>query len=540
MNQPRSSDQRNQRQDQTEYSPPAGPALFKAAMRGAITTAKAVMDAEIQVSQARDERERRIAETNRQNKIVESQEAQRLLQEAQQSLSEKKFEHEVSQDKAAEGLREENVQRAHEIIDEGVESGIITKEMEPHYRLGLYHAQLGGLGISHEYMMEQIEKRGDEARTTDKAKIQADAEQEKTDLQKIKQTIIGSKAIPENLKPLFELRDVHGINTTALISDALKDDDDKKAAPDLTSLPDDQRQMLLNVTNRMTPEMLKNAQNAFIKSNVPGRKTQLINLAVSKLGTEAMTATLGKWVLTQRINELADKLAEMKDAGVDINRISGSWNQLVEKLTGTTTDPLISEFKTELLVTIMNFRRAMSGAAFTESESAEYQKIFPGIASSWELNLARLSGLDNVVKSELKTTYSLLLGRGSSFVHDGVEGINLSQPFKTPATFAKNRKPTTADLSVPTVVEMPAGRETPREAPDEIENNPQWINEAVTIANENNLTEAQVRELLPQHLRDKQGITDDAVIQKIIEAVIARLEIEESTDAGEEEADDDE
>ena len=534
MNQPRMPDQRNQRQDQTDYTPPAGPALFKAAMRGAIATAKAVMDAEIMVGQARDQRERQIAETNRQNKIVENQDAQRLLQEAQQSLSEKKFEHEVGQDAEQRRLTEEDIAEAESIIETE-----IPEDLRPHYRLALKNAQLGGLGIQHENVMAQIEARGEEQRTTDQAKIQAEAEEKRVELERIKKTILGSKAIPDNLKPLFVLRDVDGIPTGALISDTLKGEEAAKEEADLTSLPDDQRQLLLTATNQMTPEMLKNAQNAFIASNVPGRKTQLLNLAVSKLGTEAKTAVLGKWVLTQRTQELAEKLAEMKDAGVDIGRISGTWNQVVEKLTGVTTDPIISEFKTELLVTIMNFRRAMSGAAFTESESAEYQKIFPGIASSWELNLSRLSGLDNVIKSELKTTYFTLLGKDATFVHDGVPGINLSRPFQKPATFAKNRKPTTADLGVPPVVVMPEGKESPREAPDEIETNPQWVDDAVKIANDNNLTEADVRRFLPSHIRDKQGITDEAVIQKIIDAVIARLK-EKPDASGEEESGDDE
>ena len=74
---------RLQRQDQVDYTPPAGPALFKAAMRGAITAAKAVFDAEIMVNQARDARERQVAETNYQNKLAEHRESELLLRQAQ-------------------------------------------------------------------------------------------------------------------------------------------------------------------------------------------------------------------------------------------------------------------------------------------------------------------------------------------------------------------------------------------------------------------------------------------------------------------------
>ena len=546
MNQPRLPDTRNQRQDQVDYTPPAGPALFKAAIRGAIATTKAVYDAQILIHQASTQRERQIAQTNYRNRVMENQEAHALLQQAQQSLAEKKFDHGVEQDKAEALWKQEQIDNALAIIDQGVANEHIPKEIETHYRLGVYNAALGGLGISHENIMKQIGERAEQQRKTNEARLQAEDDAEQTELDAIKRRIVGSKDIPDNLKPLFVLK-AEGVDTSPLISDVLKDDKDQPL--DLSAIPDNQlpvpqRQMLINATNQMTPQAQASAQHAFIGSDEANRKVQLINLAGSKFGAEQRSALLGKWVLSQRTKEIADNLAEMKAAGVDLGRISGTWNQVVEKLTGTTTDPLISEFKTELLVTIMNFRRAMSGAAFTESESREYQRIFPGIASSWELNLARLEGLDNVVKSELKTTYLSTLGPNATFVYDAVPGIDLNTPFQIPDIFSEtDAPPTTADLTPPSVIE--AGQPTPvdKKEPEEV-SIAQFVavHAATAIANE--MTEADVRLMLPDSLRTKQGITDENLINEIVNAVIAQLNqnTEENPDdaSGEEEPTDDE
>lgn len=169
------TEQRNQRQDQVNYEPPAGPALFKAALRGAILTAQGVIDAEILVRQARDDRERQIAETNHQNRLAEDREAQTLLAYAQQALAERAQTHTETQDAEQARLTEQQIAEARRIIDEEV-----PDELQPYYELGLINAQLGGLGISHENVMEQIGERGEQDRKTqeeerDAAKLKQEA-----------------------------------------------------------------------------------------------------------------------------------------------------------------------------------------------------------------------------------------------------------------------------------------------------------------------------------------------------------------------------
>lgn len=167
------TEQRSQRQDQVNYTPPAGPALFKAALRGAMLAAKGVYDAEILVHQARDQQERRNAEINLSNKQQENRDAMLAVQQAQAALAGAEFQRDVQKDAEQKELTEENIARAREIIENEV-----PDELQPYYELGLINAQLGGLGIQHENVMEQIGARGKEDRKTKEEERNIEIEQQ--------------------------------------------------------------------------------------------------------------------------------------------------------------------------------------------------------------------------------------------------------------------------------------------------------------------------------------------------------------------------
>lgn len=93
----------------------------------------------------------------------------------------------------------------------------------------------------------------------------------------------------------------------------------------------------------------------------------------------------------------------------DTNIFAGTAEQVANKI-WKTTDPELKKLATQINVAIQKYRQAISWAAFSEQEAAEYASIFPSTKNSKELNTALIDWTLQTMLQNLNSSYAQILG----------------------------------------------------------------------------------------------------------------------------------
>ena len=91
------------------------------------------------------------------------------------------------------------------------------------------------------------------------------------------------------------------------------------------------------------------------------------------------------------------------------NIFAGTSEQVANKI-WKTTDPELKKLATQINVAIQKYRQAISWAAFSEQEAAEYASIFPSTKNSKELNTALIDWTLQTMLQNLNSSYAQILG----------------------------------------------------------------------------------------------------------------------------------
>lgn len=113
------------------------------------------------------------------------------------------------------------------------------------------------------------------------------------------------------------------------------------------------------------------------------------------------------------LDTLNQKLAEFVEKGGDTGIFTGLKEKALQK-GGFTSDPELAEIANSIGLAIVDYRRAISGAAFTESEGKAYDEIFPSVGKTSELNQAKINSIQEKLKTDLANYYRSRLG-GSTY-----------------------------------------------------------------------------------------------------------------------------
>lgn len=135
----------------------------------------------------------------------------------------------------------------------------------------------------------------------------------------------------------------------------------------------------------------------------------LSNTTLEAVGANASSQVVGR---EQAINALVDlkrDINQYKKMGGSMGKLVGTQESLARKL-GTTTDPKLASIATKIRLSIQAYRSAISGAAFTESEAAEYERLFPSVGNSVQLNNTLVDSLSEAFSSFNSSFWNTYLG----------------------------------------------------------------------------------------------------------------------------------
>lgn len=174
------------------------------------------------------------------------------------------------------------------------------------------------------------------------------------------------------------------------------------AAQMVTYLPSTQQKAFAGNIERLLKEgKTKEAANSLV--------TSAINLVGEASTREKLR---GKYIAIKQLDQIETLLEQFKQAGGDTNILNGSLEKISQKV-GNTSNQQLAYIWGRIRTSIVDYRRAVSGAAFTESERKEYAALFPDISKSRKLNEAALRSLRDSFNTDLEATLETILGTGN-------------------------------------------------------------------------------------------------------------------------------
>lgn len=149
-----------------------------------------------------------------------------------------------------------------------------------------------------------------------------------------------------------------------------------------------------------------------------GKSGQILDLikkaAVDGVGTEEAKQIRGKDRTIEFMEEIRQDLADYEAKGGDTNIFTGNIEKLAGKV-GTVKDPELRTIATKIATAVQQYRRSMSGVAFSVPESKEYQAIFPNIDKTKEFNSSVLDALLGTFKGDLEYFYKNQIGEDNYY-----------------------------------------------------------------------------------------------------------------------------
>ena len=131
----------------------------------------------------------------------------------------------------------------------------------------------------------------------------------------------------------------------------------------------------------------------------------------------------------QALGQVKSDLAALKAKGVNTGIVRGTVEQFAQAL-GTSTDTRLAAIAVRIAENLIIYRQAISGAAFSESETKLYEKIMPGFSNTFGLNEALIDSLLKAWSSREKSFWNVKLGGdwGSRMIND-LSGSDLGANF---------------------------------------------------------------------------------------------------------------
>jgi len=153
----------------------------------------------------------------------------------------------------------------------------------------------------------------------------------------------------------------------------------------------------------------KQFNNLVNTGQIEQAKTYLKTLVKSGQPADAQARLDASESAVAALNRINGLLGQYEASGGKTGLLKGTLESVSNKI-GRTSDPKLASIGAEIKLAVQQYRKAVSGAAFSTQEAAEYRDIFPSLFSNEELNAAKVSGAIGAIQANQDNFYRSALG----------------------------------------------------------------------------------------------------------------------------------
>ena len=145
----------------------------------------------------------------------------------------------------------------------------------------------------------------------------------------------------------------------------------------------------------------------------------ILGLARDKANAETKKQIDGRIDLLSAIDSIEVGLKYLEEQGVSTGPLTGLNQAALEAGGIHVGNAEQNAVANEIAIAIIDYRKAVSGAAFTESEAEAYNKVFPSIGKTKELNQSKINSIRSIGNRKLDDFYKRELGSGYEAIIGG-------------------------------------------------------------------------------------------------------------------------
>jgi hypothetical protein len=141
-----------------------------------------------------------------------------------------------------------------------------------------------------------------------------------------------------------------------------------------------------------------------------GAKDYIQGLARDKATSTQRDQLFGRDDALNSLERIKKGLADLESQGIDTGFFTGLQEKVLEAGGFDVGTPGQNALSNEIAIAIIDYRRAVSGAAFTESEGAAYERVFPSTGKTTELNSSKIDSLITNMNARQDSFYRREIG----------------------------------------------------------------------------------------------------------------------------------
>lgn len=157
------------------------------------------------------------------------------------------------------------------------------------------------------------------------------------------------------------------------------------------------------------PRFVKEVQSAIEGGDFMRAQDKLRKAAMDTADAVTSQQVRGRDASLKALDSIESDLEKYAARGGKTNIFNGTEEQILKKV-GMVDDPELRSIATKIQAAVAEYRRAISGAAFTESEKKEYDSMFPSISNDKDLNVANIRAMREIFTQGNETFYRQQLG----------------------------------------------------------------------------------------------------------------------------------
>jgi hypothetical protein len=179
--------------------------------------------------------------------------------------------------------------------------------------------------------------------------------------------------------------------------------------------------------NKSAPNVTKNAIKTQLQSYIAAGDYKSAYQGIiqqTKAGLSQANATTFENALnlTSSLPGIAKSLQALSDAGYNTDKLSGTADQVQDKIGALLTDPKYASIAVQLDTEYQNYRRSMTGANFSQAEADSYASVLPEKGNTLALNLAKVKGAVAAANSTVEANINGVVGQGGVYIKQYAEG----------------------------------------------------------------------------------------------------------------------
>ena len=157
------------------------------------------------------------------------------------------------------------------------------------------------------------------------------------------------------------------------------------------------------------PQFIADVRKLVENGDFSRARKRLKKVALDTVDTTTAQQIRGRETAIRALNNIQTELEAYRTKYKDMNILYGTAEQIKNKI-GKVKNADQKRIATKIAAALADYRKAISGAAFTETEKADYEAMFPSIMNEEKLNTANIQGMTETFSQANETFYRQQLG----------------------------------------------------------------------------------------------------------------------------------